>query len=308
MRRSAWVLILLMGMLLPLADSLRAQTVAGARLFEQHCATCHGNPQSAVAAPDVLSLWKLTPEAVYAALGRGPHAALTGPTDADKREVAAYLGGRKVDVDQITDAKLMPNKCAANSAISDLSSKPSWNGWGNGVTNARFQPTGAAALPADQVPQLKLKWAFGFPGADEVYGQPTVAAGRVFLGVDTGAVYSIDAATGCVYWSFQAIAGVRSAISIGPVKGHGATKFGVYFGDARSNVYMLDASTGKLLWQIKVEDQPASHITGAPTLYEDRLYVPVASSEERAAGYSTVYPCCQFRGSALPSEGRTTAL
>ena len=90
--------------------------------------------------------------------------------------------------------------------------------------------------PPTQVPNLKLKWAFGFPGAEEVYGQPTVAGGRVFLGVDTGAVYSIDAETGCVYWSYQADAGVRTAISIGPVKGKGAAKYGVYFGDIRANV------------------------------------------------------------------------
>ena len=44
---------------------------------------------------------------------------------------------------------------------------------------------------------------------------PTIVAGRVFIGVDTGAVYSLDAATACVYWSFQAEAGVRNAISIG---------------------------------------------------------------------------------------------
>ena len=52
-------------------------------------------------------------------------------------------------------------------------------------------------------------------------GQPTVAGGRVFIGVDTGAVYSIDAASGCVYWSFQADAGVRNAINIAPMKGGG---------------------------------------------------------------------------------------
>jgi len=168
-----------------------------------------------------------------------------------------------------------------------------------------FKSASAAGLSADQVPQLKLKWAFGFPGADEVYGQPTIAAGRVYLGVNSGAVYSIDAVTGCVYWSFQADGGVRSAISIGPVKGQGATKFGIYFGDMRSNVYMLDATTGKQIWKVKVEEHPASHITAGATLYEGRLYVPVASVEERAAGLSTVYPCCKFRGSVSALDANT---
>jgi polyvinyl alcohol dehydrogenase (cytochrome) len=298
MKRFAWILAVLLAMLLPVVSS-QAQTTKGAVVFENNCASCHGNPSAAKPAPDVLSLWKLSPEAIYAALGKGAHTALTGVADADLREVAFYLGRRRVDIGKVTDAKLMPNPCPGNSPLGDLSAKPLWNGWGNDVSNARFQSAKGAGLSADQVPNLKLKWAFGFPGAEEVYGQPTVAGGRVFLGVDTGAVYSLDAESGCVYWSYQADAGVRTAISIGPVKGKGAAKFGVYFGDIRANVYMLDASTGKEIWKVKVEDHPVAKITGAPMLYEDRLYVPVSSQEERSAGWSTVYPCCTFRGSVV---------
>ncbi len=298
MKRCIWILAGLIAMLWP-AVSLQAQTTKGAVLLEEKCASCHGNPSSAVPSTDVMSLWKLTAEQVYAAMGKAPHASLSGASDADWREIAFYIGRRRVDAGKIADAKLMVNQCPGNSPIGDLSAKPMWNGWGNGVTNARFQSAKGAGLTAAQVPKLKLKWAFGFPGADEVYGQPTVAAGRVFLGVDTGAVYSINAETGCVYWSFQADAGVRTAISIGPVKGKGPAKYGVYFGDMRANVYMLDAATGKQIWKVKVEDHPVAKITGAPTLYEDRLYVPVSSQEERTAGWSTVYPCCTFRGSVV---------
>jgi polyvinyl alcohol dehydrogenase (cytochrome) len=305
MKRFALILIAVMGIVWLCAVPLSAQTADGIRLIETHCASCHGNPASTSKAPEMLSLWKSTSEEVYAALAKGSHTSLPGITDAEKREVASTLGNRILGAADVADAKLMPNKCASNPAITDLAGKPMWNGWGNDVANARFQTASAAALSADQVPQLKLKWAFGFPGAYEVYGQPTLAAGRVFLGVNTGAVYSIDAATGCVYWSFQADGGVRSAISIGPVKGQGSTRFGIYFGDMRSNVYMLDATTGKQVWKVKVEEHPASHITAGPTLYEGRLYVPVASVEERAAGLSTVYPCCQFRGSVLALDANT---
>jgi len=298
MKRSAWILAALIAMLWTASPS-QAQTTKGAVIFENHCASCHGNPSAASKAPDVLSLWKMTSEGVYAAHDKAPHATVAGIPDEDWREVAFYLGRHRVDIAKITDAKLMPNPCPGNSPLGDISAKPMWNGWGNGVSNARFQNAKAAGLTADQVPNLKLKWAFGFPGAEEVYGQPTVAGGRVFLGVDTGAVYSLDAESGCVYWSYQADAGVRTAISIGPVKGKGAAKYGVYFGDIRANVYMLDASTGKEIWKVQADDHPVAKITGAPMLYEDRLYVPVSSQEERSAGWSTVYPCCTFRGSVV---------
>ena len=63
------------------------------------------------------------------------------------------------------------------------------------------------------MPRLKLKWAFGFPEATQAFAQPTIASGRVFVGSQKGAVYALDAATGCAHWSFMAAAGVRTAIA-----------------------------------------------------------------------------------------------
>ena len=54
---------------------------------------------------------------------------------------------------------------------------------GNGLSNARFQSTEGAGLTADDVPNLRLKWAFGFPGANSspVNGQQVMVrrAGRL---------------------------------------------------------------------------------------------------------------------------------
>jgi polyvinyl alcohol dehydrogenase (cytochrome) len=98
--------------------------------------------------------------------------------------------------------------------MADPASGPAWNGWGVDASNARFQRLPRAGITPAQVQTLKLKWAFGFPGAHSVLGQPSIAAGRVFIGVDTGEVYSLDAAAGCAYWSVKAEAGVRTAITI----------------------------------------------------------------------------------------------
>lgn len=199
------------------------------------------------------------------------------------------------------DANAMPNHCSANPPMGDIASRPSWNGWGNGTSNARYQGA-AAQLDPDQIPKLKLKWAFGFPGAKAAWGQPTVVAGRVFLGVDTGYVYSIDAGTGCVYWSYQAAGPVRSAMSVGPAKADG--EYMVYFGDLKGNVYGLNASTGAEVWKISLDSHPQARITGAPQLYLNRLYVPVASFEEVAAADPS-YPCCTFRGSVAALDAAT---
>ena len=81
------------------------------------------------------------------------------------------------------------------------------------LDNARFQSAEHAGLKPEQIPNLKLKWAFGF-APNSVASQPTVVGGRVFIGTMRGQVYSLDAKTGCVYWAKKIRAGMRSTVTI----------------------------------------------------------------------------------------------
>jgi polyvinyl alcohol dehydrogenase (cytochrome) len=177
---------------------------------------------------------------------------------------------------------------------------PAWNGWGAGISNSRYQTAAAAQLTAAEVPGLQLKWAFGLAGAKQVFGEPAVADGRVFVSADTGMVYSLDAQTGCLHWTFQADAGVRTAVSIRTAKPAAMA----YFGDLKANVYALDAQSGKLIWKVRADEHPAARITGAPQVFEDRVYVPVASGEEGTSS-NPQYPCCTFRGSVVALDAVT---
>src|SRR5712671_701078 len=194
-----------------------------------------------------------------------------------------------------------PSRCAPQmtSAPFSMDASPSWNGWGNGVANTRFQPADQAGITPTQVPALKLKWALAFPDTISAYTQPAVVGGRVFVGAMNGNVYALDAKTGCTYWTFRAQSPIRAAATVGARRtATGERAFTVYVGDQTAHVYAIDAQTGDLLWAHKVDDLPGARITGAPTLYQDRLYVPVASGEEATARNSS-YPCCKFRGSLV---------
>jgi len=274
-------------------------------LYEKNCVSCHGSPNTQARAQTREMLMKLSPEAVYASLTSGSMSAQAKDlTDEQKRMIAQHLGGRPVGIAEVGDAKSMSNRCAANPPLSDPSAGATWNGWSNDLANTRFQTAQAAGLTAGQVPRLKLKWAFGFPEAAEMYGQPAVVSGRIFVGSDAGFVYSLDATTGCVYWSFLAQAGVRTAPSVGRVQSPGAAKYAVYFGDTRANAYAVDAATGALLWKQHVEEHPLARIVGAPKLFNGRLYVPVSSGEE-GVSESLAYPCCTFRGSIVALDAET---
>ena len=101
-----------------------------------------------------------------------------------------------------------------------------------------------------------------------------------------------------MYWSYQSRAGVRNAMTIGPIRGHSPVRYAVYYGDLKANVYALDAQTGRLLWRRKVEQQYSARVTAAPAFYRGRLYVPVSSWEEIAAATAD-YPCCRAVGSVV---------
>ena len=259
-------------------------------------------------APSTETLGQLSPEAIYAALTTGAMVQQAqGLSNDEKRYVAEFFGGRPLGSADAGDAKNMTNHCSANPAMRDPSAGAAWNGWGNDLSNTRFQPAKNAELSSDQVSHLKLKWAFGLPGGGETYGQPSVVSERVFFGDFNSFVYSLDAVTGCVYWSFRADAQVRTAIVIGRAKIKGSTRYAAYFGDKKANIYAVDARTGELLWKVNVEPRLLAHITGATVLYRGRLYVGVAGSEEITSS-DPHYPCCTYRGSLSALDANTGKL
>jgi polyvinyl alcohol dehydrogenase (cytochrome) len=279
-------------------------------VFDQNCASCHEVGAQAVNGaknPDRKALRRLTPEAVYDSITNGSMKdRAQNLTDSQRQAIAEYIGGRKLGTVDAGDAKRMSDRCAANPPMGDIAAGPSWNGWSADGANTRFQPSKGAGILADDVRRLKLKWSFGVPGATSVYGQPSVVAGRVFVAADTGYVYSLDAKTGCVYWSFLAEGGVRNAVSVGPLsasQGVGG-EFAAFFADLKGNAYAVNARTGELIWTVEVDDHPLARLTGAPKLYENRLYVPVASGEEATAAQPN-YPCCTFRGSLVALDTAT---
>jgi polyvinyl alcohol dehydrogenase (cytochrome) len=249
-----------------------------------------------------------SPQAILDALTAGSMKyqglALSGE---ERRAIAEYLTGRKLRAPLSTNTI---GNCARRPAPGDPGASPSWNGWSPAIDNTHFQPAEQARLTAEQVPRLHLKWAFGFPDATSAWSQPTIAGGRLYVGSQNGTVYSLDAASGCVVWTFAAQGGVRSSISIGRRARTGqarrsassAEAYAAYFSDQKGFVYAVDAATGRQLWTRKVDEHPLVRLTGSPALYQDRLYVPTSSYEE--GGKPPGYSCCTFRGSIVALDTR----
>jgi polyvinyl alcohol dehydrogenase (cytochrome) len=248
--------------------------------FQSRCATCH-SVGNLMGAPPPDTLRKMSSKAILAALETGRMSTIGADLTAAERQTVAKIG--------LGETSASTAKCSGSPR-----SNGQWNGWAD-AANTRF--TKAAGLTAQTTPKLKLKWAFGFPGATTAFGSPAVIGGRVFVGDANGVVYALDASTGCTYWTYTAVAGVRVA----PVTGGRS----VYFGDLRGNVYALNVATSALLWKVRADDHPMAVITGSPKLDAGRLYVPVSGRDESIAAINPSYECCTFRGSVVALDAAT---
>src|SRR5215469_2802338 len=277
------IVIVALGSLYGCSRSKAVSRPNGEALFRQHCSKCHfdGNDMRAPA-PEALR--DMSSGVILSALESGPMRwEAKSLTKAEKATVADYLGKPMLT----TSAKAL-GMCPRD--LDPPANPPGWSGWGDSPRNTRFQPRGMAGLDRESVKNLKLKWAFGFPGAAATFGQPTSYAGKLFVGSEDGTVYALDAATGCEWWAFHASSTVKTAVSV--------DRGNAFFGDINGFVYAVRVADGSLVWRVHPAEHPAARITGSPLLLGTRLYVPVSSGEEGAAA-DPHYPCCTFRGSVV---------
>ena len=264
----------------------------GKGLFDANCAGCHngGVPK----APNQVWLEMMSPDSVLAAMNGGVMAQQAAPLSKEQRtQVAEYLA-------RISLADYKPPEPPAKCSSAALSGGPPPAAVGWGLDNRRFIPAQVAGLAKSDVPRLKLKWAFAYPGAIRARSQPTIGWGSVFVGGHDGTLYAFDLATGCLRWSSRVSAEVRTAIVAD------AASKRLYFGDILGRAYAVDAMSGKVLWQRKVDNHPNATITGTPSLAGGMLFVPVSSLEVTSAADPS-YACCTFRGSVVALDPRSGA-
>jgi polyvinyl alcohol dehydrogenase (cytochrome) len=300
MRTSLRSSIVTVGCLALLATASPAAADDGPTLYKQLCATCHDTGLARAPTRDVLQA--MTPERVLTAMESGAMLSMAaGRTGVERRAIAEFVTG-KTFAEALSTTPSPQSMCTATAGeFANPLSGPSWNGWGANTQNTRYQDDKMAGLTAGDIPKLKVKWAFGFPGELSADGQPSIAGGRVFVGTQSGTVYALSAATGCVHWAFRAEAAVRAAITIARLDGGRHVAF---VGDRAANVYALDAATGAMIWKSHVDDHPFARVTASPTFHNGRLYIGIASGEE-TAGAVAEYECCTFRGSLVALDAAT---
>ena len=278
-------------------DDLQAKTDGldvseGARLFAENCDSCHNG--TAPKAPHSTFLKMMSQKRISFALTEGMMKAQAAHLDREQvARVVEFLTSKKIGAEE--QRAPLP-RCAGDAAKFDVNRMPAAVGWGHDTS--RFVPAKVGGLTAEDMPNLTLKWAFAYPGALRARSQPAIGYGAVYVGSHDGTVYAFDLESGCVRWTYHAVAEVRNGVVLTPGTSDQPLAF---FGDILANAYAVNALTGEEVWRIKADDHSSATLTGTAALHDGILYIPVSSLEVTAAA-DPAYECCSFRGKVLAVE------
>src|SRR5438552_3213000 len=101
---------------------------AGVAQYFNNCASRHESTDPAHQAPRTSVLKQMTPERVLDVLNNGSmRSNAAALSDADKRIIAEWVGGRKIDNESVGTAEKMTNLCSSHPPVRE-SSASAWNG------------------------------------------------------------------------------------------------------------------------------------------------------------------------------------
>ena len=282
----------------PAAD---AAANPGQIVYQQHCADCHALADRQRSGPALATLQQMHPAQLQFALTRGTmREQAKHLTRVQLFHLLTYLAAPTGDaMAAAATAALCPNAAERTVTVSQVHV----GHWGLDANSTRYQPATRTSINAGNVARLQPAWAFGLPGVTEGRSQPVITADTVFVLTTAGSVFALDRASGCVKWRYDSDVPLRTALTLGRAGDDAA----LFFGDSGARVHAVDARTGAGLWLRSVGLFETSTLTGAITVHQDLLIVPLSSFEVAAAA-NPEYECCRSHGAVLALEAASGEL
>jgi outer membrane protein assembly factor BamB len=138
---------------------------------------------------------------------------------------------------------------------------------------------GIAPLDCQVDSEIVLEWKTKRLNIND-YGasksSPAVYSDKIFLGLDTGELISVDRVSGELQWSFptrRSKNGIHGSPTVNPEMAH------IYIGAYDGWIYAVDTITGDYAWENRLGD----YIGSSPVLFDGVVYIGVEMNEP--AGY-----------------------
>ena len=145
----------------------------------------------------------------------------------------------------------------------------------------------------DTVKDLVPVWTFstGVNGGHEA--APVINSGVMYVTAAYNKLFALEAKTGKLLWKYdREIPEDAMKVLCCDVVNRGVALYGdkVYMGTLDAHLLALDARSGKVIWDEKVEDYKSGHtITSAPLIAKGRVITGIAGAEFGIRGFLAAY-------------------
>jgi polyvinyl alcohol dehydrogenase (cytochrome) len=262
----------------------------GRAVYEKSCATCHATPVNP-RAPALAGIQQMTPQRIREVISEGgimaPMAASLSAQE--KTDLIAWLtAGQAATPASWTDAIM----CSADKRGVSATASVVSQGFGVDANQTRSLSAAQAGLGKADLANLEVAWSLAFPGQGSGTGASILSDGTIFI---TGGqkLAAVDAATGCLKWTYAASS--RNTPAIGDIGGQRVIALSV-----GRDIHVLDAATGALIW--KASGQPVNGtggaVRGGVIFAKDKIIVPLSASGV-ASGANAKFECCTGHGSVV---------
>ena len=261
----------------------------GAGVYQKSCATCHDNP-GATRAATLSSIKLITPARLREVMTTGVMAPMAASlNEKEKTDLIAWLtAGQATSSAAWTDGLM----CTADKRAVSTSASVVSSGFGIDANQTRSLTAAQAGLTKAQLANLDVAWSIAFPGQGSGTGASVLSDGTIFT---TGGqkLLAIDAASGCVKWSYAANS--RNTPAIGEIGGRRVVALSV-----GRDIHVVDAANGALVWKASGQpvDGSGGAVRGGVIFAKDKVIVPLSASGV-AAGMNPRTECCTGHGSVV---------
>jgi len=275
----------------------------GEAVYMANCASCHDNPELSKA-PGKETLTRMSPGMIAYAMVSGKMSQQAAHlTSGQISEVSSYLSRSAGSSDAWVDAMM----CTGDRRTPRLAARPTVAGFGFDAKNSRTLSYADAGMSAGDLKQMEVAWVIGWPEMVTMRSQPAVVGSTLFtpVGESKNRMFALDVsgAAPCVQWVYQANRVLRSSAGYG-VRSDGRKV--VMVADYGGYVHMIDAMTGRLLWETHIGLSASSIGSATPVLVGDTVY-SASSQYELTMAQSERYVCCKSHGGVIALDAMTGA-
>lgn len=182
-----------------------------------------------------------------------------------------------------------------------------WLLYGGNYANWRYSPL--TDINRENVGKLRPTWIFqtGVPGQFET--SPVIADGVMFITAAYNNLFALNATTGEMLWQYEHQMPGDIQICCGPTnRGVAVAGDKVFMGTLDARLIAFARATGKVLWNIKMDDYANGYSsTAAPLVIDDKVIIGNAGGEYGARGFIDAYDvntgARKWRRYTIPTDG-----